>query len=55
MRCQVIIFVIDSHAIDMIVLARKELHRLLEGEKCIFVMMTSADRELASTPLLVQH
>ncbi|KAJ1445887.1 ADP-ribosylation factor family-domain-containing protein [Pelagophyceae sp. CCMP2097] len=39
--CDVIIYVIDAHAFDMIALARKELHRLLE------------DRELATTPLLV--
>lgn len=39
----------------MIVLARKELHRLLEGKECIIVIMTCTDRELASTPLLVQH
>ena len=39
--CDVIIFVVDSHAIESIPLARKELHRLLE------------DRELATTPVLV--
>mmetsp|Transcript_13260 Transcript_13260/g.17704 ORF Transcript_13260/g.17704 Transcript_13260/m.17704 type:complete len:186 (+) Transcript_13260:101-658(+) len=39
--CDVIIYVVDSHAMDMISLARKELHRLLE------------DRELANTPILV--
>lgn len=36
-----IIFVVDSHALESIPLARKELHRLLE------------DRELATTPVLV--
>ena len=36
--CDVIIFVVDSHAIESIPLARKELHRLLE------------DRELAPLP-----
>ncbi|CAM9555239.1 unnamed protein product [Phaeothamnion confervicola] len=39
--CDVIIYVVDAHALDQVPLARRELHRLLE------------DRELASTPLLV--
>jgi len=39
--CDVIIYVVDAHAMDAIPLARKELHRLLE------------DRELATTPVLV--
>ena len=39
--CDVIIYVVDAHALDSIPLARKELHRLLE------------DRELATTPVLV--
>jgi len=38
---KVIIYVVDSHAVESIPLARKELHRLLE------------DRELISTPILV--
>jgi len=38
---QVIIYVVDAHAYDMIPMARQELHRLLE------------DRDLATTPLLI--
>jgi len=29
--CDVIIYVVDAHAYDMIPMARQELHRLLEG------------------------
>eukprot|EP00638_Chattonella_subsalsa_P010526 CAMPEP_0117786790 /NCGR_PEP_ID=MMETSP0948-20121206/6036_1 /TAXON_ID=44440 /ORGANISM="Chattonella subsalsa, Strain CCMP2191" /LENGTH=177 /DNA_ID=CAMNT_0005615849 /DNA_START=53 /DNA_END=586 /DNA_ORIENTATION=- len=39
--CDVIIYVVDAHAMDLVSLARKELHRLLE------------DRELATTPILI--
>mmetsp|Transcript_17438 Transcript_17438/g.25455 ORF Transcript_17438/g.25455 Transcript_17438/m.25455 type:complete len:178 (-) Transcript_17438:62-595(-) len=39
--CDVIIYVVDAHAMDLVPLARKELHRLLE------------DRDLAMTPILV--
>ena len=39
--CDVIIYVLDTFAVDKAATARRELHRLLE------------DRELASTPLLV--
>mmetsp|Transcript_23269 Transcript_23269/g.72883 ORF Transcript_23269/g.72883 Transcript_23269/m.72883 type:complete len:181 (-) Transcript_23269:888-1430(-) len=39
--CDVIIYVVDAHAYDMIPMARQELHRLLE------------DRDLATTPLLI--
>ncbi|CAM9515234.1 unnamed protein product [Heterosigma akashiwo] len=39
--CDVIIYVVDSSALDLISLSRKELHRLLE------------DRALATTPILI--
>jgi len=54
---KVIIYVVDSHAVESIPLARKELHRLLEGQSThvapLFEDMC-ADRELISTPILVR-
>mmetsp|Transcript_18630 Transcript_18630/g.60214 ORF Transcript_18630/g.60214 Transcript_18630/m.60214 type:complete len:199 (-) Transcript_18630:669-1265(-) len=53
--CDVIIYVVDAHAYDMLPLARKELHRLLEGTFSAILLTRALDRELVSTPMLVSE
>mmetsp|Transcript_9288 Transcript_9288/g.38099 ORF Transcript_9288/g.38099 Transcript_9288/m.38099 type:complete len:81 (+) Transcript_9288:429-671(+) len=48
--CDVIIFVVDAHANDTLSLARKELHRLLEGVLSSTTVDTSCTSQIASLP-----